>query len=114
MTALDPIRKAAQYALGAMALVIIAASDQGYTAQEIVSIALAFFGTFLVYVAGSDQLKMFVAGIVAALEFLQVSLSVDGGFDDLTSSHWLQVGVFLLVGAGVVIVPNRGPEPVST
>lgn len=108
---LAPIAKAAQYAVGAaILLVATAATDGAYTTQEVVSIALAFFGTFLVYVPALVWVKKVVATVIAVLEFVQLHLTTDGGLGDFGAAQVWQIVIIVGVGLGVFLVPNRGTE----
>lgn len=114
-SALAPIRKAAQYFAGAVAISLVAAmSDDHVTTHEALTVVLSGLTAGAVYVAGVAALKNVVAALMLAVQFLVTAVGTEGGLGDLSSAQWIMLAIVVANTLGVVVIPNSGSEPVTT
>lgn len=84
----------------------VAVQDNVLTLSEILALAISLCGALTTYVVPRLEtmqwLKVAVAGVTAALVFA-VSALADGS---ISMSEWVQVGIQLLAGLGIVAMTN--------
>lgn len=84
----------------------VAVQDNTLSLSEILALAISLCGALTTYVVPRLEtmqwLKVAVAGVTAALVFA-VSALADGS---ISMSEWVQVGIQLLAGLGIVAMTN--------
>jgi hypothetical protein len=99
----------------ALSFLAVALMDNVLTLEEKINLGIAIAGAGLVFAVPNlpggvirEHLKTIIAALIAGATLL-VSLLADG----VSSSEWMQVGLAVLGGLGVYIIPNEEPPALA-